>query len=79
MKKIPIFFLPFLLFSCSQAEMQKERPVSIQSWEVIGKDTCNRLDTKGQKQGMWLIFDNKRLQIKDTLYYKDGKIIDPKN
>jgi hypothetical protein len=33
-------------------------------------DTCNRVDTKGRKQGKWYILKNGI--ISDTLMYKDG-------
>ena len=66
----------FTFLSCSQSSTPGEKPIYIQTLEVIGRDTVNRVDSKGRKQGMWLLFEDKnRIKVKDTLFYKDGKIV----
>lgn len=59
----------FLLYGCSNTEVNKVK--MLQSWEVNTHtgDTINRMDDSGKKQGLWI--ENKT----DTVIYKDGLAI----
>jgi TonB family protein len=60
-----ISFLFFLIFAFVQNAVG-------QSFEVINGDTINRLDEKGNKQGLWKFWDN-NLSLSLVCYYDDDK------
>ncbi len=71
----------FLITSCQNDSLKKDRVISDSSatfrCEIYKGDTCNRLDYRGNKQGKWYIYD-KQHQLKDTLYYKNGVLVEVK-
>lgn len=79
---ITIGFTVFLVTSCHNDS--GKNPVSLRdsssmrSAEIYKGDTCNRKDWRGNKQGKWYLFDKKNLEVKDTVFYKDGIEINKK-
>lgn len=51
-------------------DFSKIKPINVY---VIGKDTCNMTDENGMRQGKWI--PNYNNALKDTLYYKDGEVV----
>lgn len=74
---IVVLTVVFLSACNSNAEKQIPDPSSISSFEVYASDTCNRTDINGRKQGKWYLYKNNgHRKIIDTIYYKDGKVIE---
>ncbi|MBA3665787.1 MAG: hypothetical protein H0W61_16520 [Bacteroidetes bacterium] len=75
-----ILYLPSFIFlvSCNHTPPAEVNPWS--SCEVIQGDTCNRTDSKGRKQGKWYQTETSpsEFKIKDTIFYKDGVLIENK-
>lgn len=74
-----LIILPALLFACQPAPMHPDDPyhadpANTGTYEIYKGDTCNRVDSKGRRQGKWFSFSEGK--IKDTLYYRDGNTID---
>jgi hypothetical protein len=77
MKTFKIIFAAIVLSSCQNGETkQAPDPNSIQSFEIYGMDTSNRMDVAGRKQGLWYIRDTFNQKIIDTVIYKDNKIVE---
>jgi len=51
-------FLKFRLFIVILLLVCGSRTAVSQSFEVVGVDTINRIDTAGKKQGLWKYWDN---------------------
>lgn len=66
-----------MLSACSREKTKAERhPDSISSFELFRSDTINRTDVSGRKQGKWYLFENNdRTKVPDTVFYKDGKVV----
>ena len=73
-----------LLSSCGAEEKKKEiwppPKNTSNSYEIINRDTCNRL-VYGYKQGLWYLLDSAKLRlgkrvIKDTLYFRNDTVIE---
>jgi hypothetical protein len=67
-----LFLFALFLAGCNEAKAPEER-VYIQTLEVVSGDTCNRVDSKGRKQGKWVptAFNNER----DTVWYRNDSIL----
>lgn len=78
-KSVIVLFILFLTSACNNGE-QTPRPVNSSSWEQNGTDTCN-LTVNGLKQGKWYVYENSSSGrvIKDTVYYRDGKVVEKGN
>ncbi len=47
-------------------EVKKESAPALQSFEMNGTDTINRVDSKGLKQGIWMFFADKKKKDKNS-------------
>lgn len=72
-----LFSILFILTSCSNDDLVKEKGSNfIQSFELGGismKDTVNKIDAHGWKQGKWT--PNLINKLKDTVYYRNDTLI----
>lgn len=73
-KPASLFFC-FIMIACQNKSAEKSFPPNaIVTWEVIGGDTCNRIDASGRKQGLWCKYNmsDNGPKTSDTAFYKDG-------
>jgi hypothetical protein len=68
----PLFILYVILLSSCNNSSHDHQGKTIDEY-VISKDTCNLTDENGLRQGHWV--PNYNNDLKDTLYYKDGKVV----
>lgn len=67
------FFVLFIFLISSCGNKSGDDKIKTVDVYVVDKDTCNMTDENGKRQGKWVPnYDN---DLKDTLYYKDGKIV----
>jgi hypothetical protein len=72
-KSIFTLTLPVLIGACSDNTVSTGKDLkALQSWEVRGRDTLNRMDFAGNKQGHWEI----RKSINEKL--EEGDYVDNK-
>ncbi|MCE3226410.1 MAG: hypothetical protein K0S32_961 [Bacteroidetes bacterium] len=76
--RIVFYFLALFMFSCQDKNNVSEKGQTL-TFEVLGKDTCNRI-VNGQKQGAWYLFDSIEWKagnrhVIDTVFYKDGIVV----
>lgn len=72
MKAILVMILCIVVLSCENTTQTPCRA----SFEFFGgnvKDTFNRIDCRGLKQGKWI--PTKENKMKDTAYYKNDTVI----
>lgn len=65
------------LCSCHFSDQEESQRSPVDYYEVVGQDTVNKIDSNGQKQGVWYTYSETEngFEVKDTLYYKDGILI----
>ncbi len=64
LKSFIVLTFMVILTSCGSKTEEVAKP-AYQSFEMQGKDTINKVDLKGLKQGQWFFYANKDKKSKD--------------